>query len=206
MVARSTARSRRGSPRRHGTGWPVIRELRPGLFRWTAIHPEWRPDARPDSPADWPQSVGSVLVDTAQATVFIDPLIGDNGPSWQWFDRHVSERALPVLVLTTIGFHRRSRDDIAARYGATIVAGAEIVARRDRAVRGPVRRRGDVLARGPSGAGRWRSAARIREPRASLVSRVVAELPACGDDSSQARSAPAPPARVADRAGARLAR
>ena len=51
--------------------------------------------------------------------MFIDPLIGDNGPSWQWFDRHVSERALPVLVLTTIGFHRRSRDDIAARYGAT---------------------------------------------------------------------------------------
>ncbi len=98
-----------------------MRELSPGLHRWTAEHPGWRPGAAPDSPADWPQAVGSVLVDTDEATVFIDPLVaGDDDPLWERFDAHVRERGLPVHALTTIGFHRRSRDAFVERYEATI--------------------------------------------------------------------------------------
>jgi hypothetical protein len=95
-------------------------ELSPGLHRWTTRHPEWRAGAEPDSPSDWPRTVGSVLADTPQATVFIDALIDQRDEAaWEPFDRHVAERALPVIALTTIGFHRRSRDALVARYGAT---------------------------------------------------------------------------------------
>ena len=39
-------------------------EITPGLYRWTAPHPEWKPGAEPGSPADWDQLVGSVLYET----------------------------------------------------------------------------------------------------------------------------------------------
>ena len=42
-------------------------EIEPGLWRWTARHPEWRPGAAAGSPADWPAEVGSVLVEVAGA-------------------------------------------------------------------------------------------------------------------------------------------
>jgi len=32
-----------------------IAELAPGLLRWTAPHPDWRPGAQPRSPDDWDQ-------------------------------------------------------------------------------------------------------------------------------------------------------
>jgi hypothetical protein len=96
-----------------------LRELSPGLYRWTASHPDWRPGAAPGGTADWPQAVGCVMVDTAEATVFIDPLVADDDPMWERFDDHVGERALPVVALTTIGFHRRSRDAFVERYEAT---------------------------------------------------------------------------------------
>jgi hypothetical protein len=98
----------------------MLREIRPGLWRWTTPHPEWRPDAPPDSPADWPRAVGSVLCDAVDATVLIDPLLplGEEG-FLGVLDEHVRRRGRPVAVLTTIGFHRRSRDQLAGRYGAT---------------------------------------------------------------------------------------
>jgi hypothetical protein len=96
-----------------------LQEIEPGLWRWTAPHPGWRPNAAPESPADWPQSVGCVLCDVPDATVLIDPLVpsGEIG-LLSALDEHVSRRGRPVVVLTTIGFHRRSRDQLAERYGA----------------------------------------------------------------------------------------
>jgi hypothetical protein len=38
-----------------------VQELRPGLFRWTARHPDWEADAEPESPADWPAALRVVL-------------------------------------------------------------------------------------------------------------------------------------------------
>ena len=91
-------------------------ELRPGLFRWTARHPEWVPEAEPDSPADWPPAVGSVAYLAPDALVLVDPLVPDE--LWPELDALAGQRDR-VAVLTTIGFHRRSRDAVARRYGAT---------------------------------------------------------------------------------------
>ena len=98
----------------------ALEEIEPGLWRWSAPHPGWRPDAAPESPADWPRAVGCVLCDAPDATVLIDPLLphGDER-LLSALDQHVGRRERPVVVLTTIGFHRRSRDQLAKRYGAT---------------------------------------------------------------------------------------
>jgi hypothetical protein len=96
-----------------------LRELGSGLWRWTALHPEFVPGAAPESPADWPEEVGSVLYDAEDATVLIDPLIPTPNAGFLGdLDAHVRGRGLPVAILTTIKFHRRSRDDLARRYSA----------------------------------------------------------------------------------------
>src|SRR5687767_4389920 len=90
-------------------------EIRPGLYRWTAPHPDYEPNPEPDSPADWPEQVGSVAYVGPDAVVLIDPLVPD--ALWPHLDALAKGRT--VSVLTTIGFHRRSRDVVAERYGAT---------------------------------------------------------------------------------------
>lgn len=96
-----------------------LRRIRPGLWRWTAGHPAWVPGAKPDSPSDWPRDVGCILLDATDATVLIDPLLpADDQGFLARLDRHVEERGLPVSILTTIKWHRRSRDELESRYGA----------------------------------------------------------------------------------------
>ena len=97
-----------------------LRELGSGLWRWTVLHPEFVPDAKPESPADWPEEVGSVLYDGEVATVLIDPLLPAERDGFLGeLDAHVRGRGLPVAILTTIKFHRRSRDELAQRYAAS---------------------------------------------------------------------------------------
>ncbi len=94
-------------------------ELAPNLWRWTAPHPGWTPDPEPESPADWDREVGSVLHVTGGAAVFIDALLPeDEDGFWRWADP-ITERCERVLALTTIGFHRRDRDRLVDRYGAS---------------------------------------------------------------------------------------
>lgn len=95
-------------------------ELRPGLWHWTAGHPAWRPGAKPEAPADWPQQVGCVATRVAGGFAFIDPLVPPEGASqfWSLADELVSGSDR-VCVLTTIQFHRRSRDEFAKRYDAS---------------------------------------------------------------------------------------
>ena len=90
-------------------------ELEPGLWRWTAIHPEAEEDPKPGSPADWPAEVGSVAYVADNTLVLIDPLVPD--ALWTALDGLASGRN--VHVLTTIGWHRRSRDEVVERYGAS---------------------------------------------------------------------------------------
>ncbi|MBX5440453.1 MAG: hypothetical protein IRZ32_02880 [Solirubrobacteraceae bacterium] len=87
----------------------------PGLWRWTAPHPDWRP-AAPGSSGDWDRDVGCVAHAAPGAFVFVDPLVTDDA-FWRWADAAVAGR--PVHVHTTIRWHRRSRDAVVARYGAT---------------------------------------------------------------------------------------
>lgn len=101
-----------------GRAAPAPTELAPGLWRWTARHPDWRPGAKPGSPADWPSEVGSAMVEAGGAAVFIDALVPSSaGRFWTWADGRVATSS-GVLALTTTGFHRRSRELLRERYAA----------------------------------------------------------------------------------------
>jgi hypothetical protein len=95
-------------------------ELRPGLFRWTALHPEADPAAEPESPADWGPYVGCVAFAAPDALVLVDPLVAADRPKLQdELDGLVESHGQRVAILTTLQFHRRSRDELAERYGAS---------------------------------------------------------------------------------------
>ena len=90
-------------------------ELAPGLWRWTSIHPDAEASPQPGSPADWPPEVGSVAYIADDTLVLIDSLVPDE--VWPLLDERARDRR--VLVLTTLGSHRRSRDEVVARYDAS---------------------------------------------------------------------------------------
>jgi hypothetical protein len=91
-------------------------EIAPGLARWTAQHPDWRPDATPGGPGDWDRLVGSVLYEPPGAVALIDPLLPleDREAFLAWLDERVAGRA--VSILTTVRWHRRDREELAERY------------------------------------------------------------------------------------------
>ena len=75
------------------------------------------PGASPNSSADWAEIVGSVAYEAPDAFVFVDPLVPDE--LWPALEERVRAHGRPVRVLTTIGFHRRSRDEVVRRFDAT---------------------------------------------------------------------------------------
>ena len=97
-----------------------LTELRPGLYRWTARHPDAEADPELGSPADWGPDVGSVAYAARDALVLVDPLVPAGRADLQEeLDAVVRRHGKPVVILTTLQFHRRSRDELAARYGAS---------------------------------------------------------------------------------------
>jgi hypothetical protein len=90
--------------------------LRPGLWRWTAPHPDWVPGAEPGSPGEWPQLVGSVAYAAPDAFLLVDPLVPED--LWGELTALVEAHGCPVTVFTTLKWHRRSRDEVMARLGA----------------------------------------------------------------------------------------
>jgi hypothetical protein len=98
----------------------ALRELRPGLYRWTAHHPEAEADPDPGSPADWGPDVGSVAYAARDALVLVDPLVPlDRAELQKELDELVRGHGQPVVILTTLQFHRRSREELASRYDAS---------------------------------------------------------------------------------------
>ena len=91
-----------------------------GLWRWTAVHPRWElwPNHERESP-----EVGCVYYEAADATVLIDPLVpaGEENDFFRHLDSDVERRGLPVVILLTAEWHRRSADELAARYEARIL-------------------------------------------------------------------------------------
>ena len=65
--------------------------------------------------------VASVVFHSPDALVFIDPLVPDS--LWPAIDAEVKTSAAPVVVVTTIKFHARSRDEIVRRYSAKFGGG-----------------------------------------------------------------------------------
>lgn len=98
----------------------ALRELRPGLYRWTARHPDAEAAPQPGSPADWGPDVGSVAYAARNALVLVDPLVpADRSDLQEEVDELVRRHGKPVVILTSLQFHRRSREELAARYGAS---------------------------------------------------------------------------------------
>jgi hypothetical protein len=91
-----------------------VRELAPGLWYWTAPHPEWH------GATDWPEEVGCVGYRTSAAIVLIDPLVPRDGEDDFW--RFIDGLELPVEVLITAPWHRRDAYRVAERYGTTVWA------------------------------------------------------------------------------------
>lgn len=98
----------------------ALRELQPGLYRWTARHPDAEVDPQPGSPADWGPDVGSVAYEAQDALVLVDPLVpADRRDLLRELDVLVREHGQRVAILTTLQWHRRSRVELADRYRAT---------------------------------------------------------------------------------------
>jgi glyoxylase-like metal-dependent hydrolase (beta-lactamase superfamily II) len=93
-----------------------VRELRPGLWRWTASHPEW------DHAENWGPEVGSVYAELPDALVVVDPLVpvDDEEAFWAALDRDVERIGLPVHVLLTVHWHERSVATVLDRYKAKL--------------------------------------------------------------------------------------
>jgi hypothetical protein len=90
-----------------------------GLWRWTAEHPRW--EHWPDHERE-PCEVGCVYYEAGDATVLIDPLVpaGEELEFFRHLDADVERHGLPVAILLTAEWHRRSADELAARYDARI--------------------------------------------------------------------------------------
>ena len=119
-------------------------ELRPGLYRWTARHPDWEPDPAPGSPGDWPPDVGCVAYRAPDAFLLIDALVPSGREGlWDELDVLVREHGQRVVVVTTVALHRSSRDDTVRRYRAStsrarraLPSGVETI---------PIRRAGETM-------------------------------------------------------------
>ncbi|HEV8374780.1 MAG TPA: hypothetical protein VGR38_00945 [Candidatus Polarisedimenticolia bacterium] len=108
------------------------KELAPGLWRWTAPHPDWTPDK--DKPGGWAQSVGCLHLECAEGIVLIDPLAPPEGSEesrrfWKALDDDVARVGKPVSILLGNHYHQRSAQAILERYrsgpGAVILAPEE---------------------------------------------------------------------------------
>jgi hypothetical protein len=81
-------------------------QLAPGLWRWTAPHPAWRPGD--DRPGGWERDVGSVLYALGDTVTVVDPLVGpDDDAVWRFLDERAGA-ARSVVVALTAPWHRRS--------------------------------------------------------------------------------------------------
>jgi glyoxylase-like metal-dependent hydrolase (beta-lactamase superfamily II) len=94
-----------------------LRELRPGLWRWTSWHEEWQ------------EAVGSVAYEAPGDLVLFDPLLEREDE----LDDLVRRVDKPVTVLVTVFWHTRSAAKVVRRHGARVLAPSRGLA--------PVRRR-----------------------------------------------------------------
>jgi hypothetical protein len=84
-----------------------MQELRPGLWTWTARHPEWK------EREDWGPEVRSYVYDTGPYLVLFDPIAPPT-----LLEGLVE--AKDVAVLLTANWHRRSADECVERFGAHV--------------------------------------------------------------------------------------
>jgi hypothetical protein len=88
-------------------------EIAPGLWRWTARHPEWHPGR-------FGAEVASFALAAGEDLLLVDPLLPatDDAPLLGTLDRLAEDRAVHVLI--TIAYHVRSAEPLAERLGGRI--------------------------------------------------------------------------------------
>ncbi len=93
-----------------------VAELRPGLWRWTARYPEW--DDR---------EVSSAYLEGEDAVCLIDPLVprDDDERFFAALNADVERLGLPVAIVLTNPWHRRSADELSERYSGSVHVGVE---------------------------------------------------------------------------------
>ena len=100
-----------------------VTELVPGLWRWTAPHPDWSPEDD-EGGEGWARDVGCLYLETPRALVLFDPLApaddAERDRFWRGLDRDV-ERLGPPHVLLTVFWHARSSQEILDRYAGARV-------------------------------------------------------------------------------------
>lgn len=101
-----------------------VQKLREGMWQWGVTHPAWRDGD------DWDPVVWSTYVEVPDATVVIDPLLPQDDHHlarfWRALDGDVERRGVPAMVLLTCGWHRRSADHVADRYGVEVIGPSEL--------------------------------------------------------------------------------
>jgi predicted enzyme related to lactoylglutathione lyase/glyoxylase-like metal-dependent hydrolase (beta-lactamase superfamily II) len=104
-----------------------VQPLRPGLWRWSAPHPDWTP--QDGGPGGWERGVWCLAYEAPDALILIDPQAPADGTPeaarfWETLDRDVARLGRPVACLLTQGWHERSASAVLARYrdgaGATV--------------------------------------------------------------------------------------
>jgi hypothetical protein len=95
-----------------------VQEIEPGLWRWTAPHPEWLPHA--GSTGGWIRDVGSIYCELPGAILLIDPVVPEDAEDadrlWRALDRDVGRLRRRVCVVLTVHWHRRGADEVIERY------------------------------------------------------------------------------------------
>lgn len=93
-----------------------VGELAPGLWWWTARHPDWQPSQ------SWDPEVRCFYAEAEDATLIVDPLVPHDEPErlWSALDDDTGRRGLPVAVLLTQAAHARSAGEVASRYDAGV--------------------------------------------------------------------------------------
>jgi glyoxylase-like metal-dependent hydrolase (beta-lactamase superfamily II) len=86
---------------------PSVRELTPGLWHWTAPHPEWR-ESEP-----WDQNVSSYALDDGELLVLFDPI----APLPE-LDRLAADRE--VVVALTNPWHERGTQGLVEQLGVPV--------------------------------------------------------------------------------------
>jgi hypothetical protein len=86
---------------------PQPKRLAPGLWRWTARHPEWHP-------GDFGSEVASFAALAGDDLLLIDPLLPpEPQPVVDLIDKHVGTR---LTILISVPYHVRSSEELWRRY------------------------------------------------------------------------------------------
>jgi hypothetical protein len=97
-----------------------VERIADGLWRWTALHPDWQPGE------EWDEEVSSYAIEAEGDLVLVDPLVPGEPQERDRFlealDRDVARAGTPAIAIT-VHWHDRSTAELAERYeGATVWA------------------------------------------------------------------------------------